>query len=112
VFFVQKNQLDAQIILSMFRQPPHVSRVSMAHHLEVQPYVCNSWYLFFFLDNCLLFWLGCSTRPEQQTVNHVRSKRDFRHTGTVRYVYPKSLLWMTSCSAWRLFIYVVCFVRI
>ena len=37
--FVKKNQLDAQFILSTFRQPLHVSGVSVARHQEVQPYV-------------------------------------------------------------------------
>jgi hypothetical protein len=32
---VMKNQLDAQFILSVFRQPLHVSGVSRAHHHEV-----------------------------------------------------------------------------
>ena len=31
----RKNQIDAQIILSIFRQPLHVSGVSIAHHQEV-----------------------------------------------------------------------------
>jgi len=34
-----------------------VSDVSIAHHLEVQPYVCNNWYLLF-LDDSLLSWPG------------------------------------------------------
>jgi len=38
---VKKNKLDAQLILSIFRQPLHVSGVSMP----------INWYLFF-LDDC------------------------------------------------------------
>ena len=56
--FVKKNQIDAQFILSIFRQPVDVSGVYVAHHQEVQPYVYNNWYLLFFLDGCLLSWLG------------------------------------------------------
>ena len=51
---VKKNQLDAQLILRIFRQPLHVSGRIQAHHQEVQPYVYNNWYLLFFLDDCLL----------------------------------------------------------
>ena len=43
--FVRKNQLDAQSILSIFRQLLHVSGVSVTHHQEVQPYVYNNWYI-------------------------------------------------------------------
>ena len=50
---VKRNQLDAQLILSIFRQPLHVSGLSTAHHQEVQQYVYNIWYLLF----CLLSWL-------------------------------------------------------
>jgi hypothetical protein len=44
----KKNRLDAQLILKIFRQPIHVSGVSVAHHQEVQPYVYNNWYLLSF----------------------------------------------------------------
>ena len=27
-----------------------------SHHQEVQPYVYNNWYLFFYLYDCLLCW--------------------------------------------------------
>jgi len=53
---IKKNQFDEQLILSIFRQPLHVSGVSMVHHQEVQPYVYKNWYLLFFLDGCLLSW--------------------------------------------------------
>jgi len=56
---LQKNQLDAQFIFSVFRQTPlHVSVVCIAHHQEVQPYVYSNWYLLFFLDDPLLCWLS------------------------------------------------------
>jgi hypothetical protein len=56
---VKKTQLDAQITLSIFRQPVQFSGVSRAHHQEVQPYIYNSWYLLYILEDCLLsllFW--------------------------------------------------------
>jgi len=61
VIHLQKNQLDAQLIFSIFRQTLlHVSCISTAHHQGVQPYGYNIWYLMFFLDDCLLSWLGSS----------------------------------------------------
>jgi hypothetical protein len=50
---IKKTQIDVQLILSIFRQPLHVSGLSTAHHQEVQPYVYN-WYLLFFLGDSLL----------------------------------------------------------
>jgi len=32
------------------------------------PYGYNNWYLLFFLDGCLLSWLGFQSQPGQQTV--------------------------------------------
>ena len=66
----KKNQLDAQFILSIFRQPLHVSGVSMAHHQVVTHYVYNNWYLLFLLDDCLLSWLDCSN-PTRTTDSHL-----------------------------------------
>ena len=58
---LKKRQLDAQFIFSIFRQTlPHVSAVSIPNQQEEQPYVSNSGYLIFFLDVCLLCWLGYS----------------------------------------------------
>jgi hypothetical protein len=59
---VKKNQLDAQLILSIFRQPLHVSGVSRP---IIRRY--NPKYLFF-LDDCLLSWMDI--HPGQQTVNN------------------------------------------
>jgi len=35
----------------------YMFRAYLGHHQEVKPYVYNSWYLLFFLDDCLLSWL-------------------------------------------------------
>jgi hypothetical protein len=35
--------------------------VSTTHHQEAH-YVYNSWYLLFFLDGCLLSWVGSNPR--------------------------------------------------
>jgi len=32
------------------------------------PYGYNNWYLMFFLDDCLLSWLGWSSNPATTTV--------------------------------------------
>ena len=53
------NQHVAQFIFRIFRHKLlHVSAVSIPYQQEVQAYVSNSWYLLFFLDACLLCWLG------------------------------------------------------
>jgi hypothetical protein len=53
------NQLVTQFIFNIFRQTLlHVSAVSIPNQQEEQPYVSNSGYLIFFLDACLLCWLG------------------------------------------------------
>ena len=55
------NQLVTQFIFNIFRQTLlHVSALSIPYQQEVQPYVSNSGYLIFFLDVCLLCWLGYS----------------------------------------------------
>ena len=90
---VKKNQLDAQLILSIFRQPLHVSGVSIFQHQEVQPYVYNNWYLLFFLDDCLLSWLdwfqsnqdnrqsGCNVRDQMfMSEDNGRIKRKYTNT--------------------------------
>jgi len=35
-----------------------------------KPYVYNSWYLLFFLDDCLLSWLDCSDQT-RTTDSHI-----------------------------------------
>ena len=66
---VKKNELDTQLILSIFRQPLYVSDVSRPIiNQEVQPYVYNSWYLLFFLVDCLL---SCS-KPTTTTDSHLK----------------------------------------
>jgi hypothetical protein len=70
--FVKKHQLDARFILGIFRQPVHVSGLSLAHHQEVQPYVYNDLYSFY-MTVCCPGWFGTSlelvpTQPGQQTV--------------------------------------------
>ena len=53
---VKKNQLDAQLILSI---SACFGRI-YTHHQEVQLHVYNNLYLLFFLDDSLLSWLECS----------------------------------------------------
>ena len=53
IIVVKKNQLDAEIILSIFCQPLYVSGVSRSIIRMYNRYVYN-WYLLFFLDDCLL----------------------------------------------------------
>jgi len=74
---VKKAQLDAQLILSIFRQPLHVSGVSIAHHQEVQPYVYSNWYLLFFLDDC--WWnIPIRTNNPTRTYNPTRTNNPTR----------------------------------
>ena len=61
------TQFDAQLILSIFRQPLHISGISVAQQQEVQPCVYNNWYLLFFLDDSLLSWLDWNN-PTRTTV--------------------------------------------
>jgi len=69
----KENQLDAQFILSIFRQSTSTCFGSIySPSSGYTPYIHNSWYLLFFLVDCLLSWLGWNpnrTQPEQQTVN-------------------------------------------
>jgi hypothetical protein len=53
---VKKNQLDAQLILSILSISSNSTCFGRiyAHHQEAQPYVYNSWYLLFFLDDCVV----------------------------------------------------------
>ena len=69
---VKKNQLDSQLILSIFRQPLHVFGRIQAHHQEVQPYVYNNWYLLFFLGDSLLSWLDWNSNPARTTDTHLK----------------------------------------
>ena len=79
---VKKNQLDAQLILSIFRQPLHVSNVSMP---IIRRY--NRMYTTirtFFLDVCLLSWLDCN--PTRTTDSHL--KRIISTNCCIRTVVP------------------------
>jgi len=66
---VKKNELHAQLILSIFRSTSTCFGCIYAHHQEVQLNVYN-WYLLFFLDDCLLCWLDCSN-PTSTTDNPI-----------------------------------------
>jgi hypothetical protein len=73
---VQKKQLDAQIILSTFRQTLHVS--AYLGPSSGGKTVCIQQFVLIFLDDCLLFWLDWNwvfrvrvevpIQPEQQRV--------------------------------------------
>jgi hypothetical protein len=48
-----------------------------AHQQEVQPYVYNSWYVLFFLDDCLLSWLDWNgTHFQSNQDNRQLSKKN------------------------------------
>jgi hypothetical protein len=51
-----KNQLDAQYIFSIFRQTSTCFRSNYGPSSGGTPYACNSWYLLFCLDDCLLLY--------------------------------------------------------
>ena len=68
---VKKNQLDAQLILSIFRQPLHVSGISRTIIRRYNQIYTKIWYLLFFLDDCLLCWLGWSSNPTRTTDSHL-----------------------------------------
>jgi len=57
----KKNQLNAQLILSMFRQPLHVSGISRPHHEGVQPYVYN----IIIIINLLSLFGDCLLSPNK-----------------------------------------------
>ena len=53
---VKKNQLDAQLILSIFRQPLHVSGISMPiirRYNRMYTTICTCTYRFFLVSLCL-----------------------------------------------------------
>ena len=56
-----------------------------AHHQEVQPYVHNSWYLYF-LDDCLLSWLDWN--PSRTRTTDSRLKRIIRTSCCIHMVVP------------------------
>jgi hypothetical protein len=63
---LKKNQIDAQFIFSTFRQTPlHVLGVIYSPSSGGTLYGYNNWYLLFFLDDCLLSWLG--SKPARTT---------------------------------------------
>jgi len=63
---LKKPQINEQLIFSVIRQKPlHVSGVSLAYYQEVHRIGYSSWYLLFFLDECLLSWLGWHCQPSQ-----------------------------------------------
>jgi len=70
---------------------PTCSRRTKAHHQEVQPYVCNNWYLLFFLDDCLLSWLDWNnpTRTTGSNLKRIISTNCYIHT----VVPPDDGLW-------------------
>jgi len=70
--YTTKNQLDAQLILSVIRQPLHVSGVSRPSS-GGKPYICNSWYLLLFFGDSLLSWL-CSN-PTRTTDRGVAKRK-------------------------------------
>ena len=76
-----KNQLDVQLILSIFRQPLHV-RAYLGHHQEVQSYVHNNSYLLFFLNNCCPGWIGTPIHPSSR-LKRIISTRCCIHVHTV-----------------------------
>jgi hypothetical protein len=70
---VKKNQLDAQLIHSIFCQPLHVSGVSrpiIRRH--------NRWYLLFFFDDCLLSWF--QSIPDNRQSSKRRNKYQLLYT--------------------------------
>jgi hypothetical protein len=60
---VKKNQLGAQLILRIFRQPLQVSGVSKPIISGGTTVVYNNWYLLFFLDDCCPGWTGIQSNP-------------------------------------------------
>jgi len=81
---VKKNQLDAQLILRIFRQPLHVSHVSRPIiRIYNRTYTTIGTFLFF-LDNCMLFWLDWSTRTTDSHINRIISTNCCIH----KVVYP------------------------
>jgi hypothetical protein len=100
----KENPTWCTIILSIFRQHLHVSGVSMTHHLEVQPYVYNNWYLLFFLDDCLLSWL----EPNQDNTQSTK-----RNKYQLLYAYGCTSLWWVidtpeTCRSWRKILRIIC----
>ena len=70
---VKKNQLDAQHILSIFRQPLHVSGVSRPIIRRYDRMYRTIGNYYFFLDDSLLSWLdwNCSN-PTRTTDSHLK----------------------------------------
>ena len=98
----KKNQLDAQLILSLFRQTLHVSGISgpiirrynrMCTTIGTYYFFLDdccpgcptraSWYLLFFLDDCLLSWLNNQD-------NRQSSKKNNKY----------QLLYTYGCTSW------------
>jgi hypothetical protein len=74
---VKNNQLDAQLILSIFRQPLYVSGVCrLIIRRYNRMYTTIGIYCFFFLDDCLLFWLdrNCSN-SSRTTDTHLKNNK-------------------------------------
>jgi hypothetical protein len=61
---VKKNQLDSQLILSIFRQPLNVSDVSKAIIRRYNRMYTAIGTYYYFLDDCYPGWIG----TRQQTV--------------------------------------------
>ena len=68
---VNQNQLDAQLIISIFRQPLHVSGVSRPIIRRYNLMYTKHLYLLFFLDNRFLSWLDCSNLT-RTTKSHLK----------------------------------------
>jgi len=79
---VKKHQLDAQLILSIFRQPVHVSGVS-------RPII-----------SCLLSWLDCSN-PTRTTESHLKKYQIPIVVHIRLYFLMMGLETPETCTGWR-----------
>jgi len=71
---IKKNQLDAQLILSIFRQPLHVWGASgpiISRYNRM--YTTIGTYYSFFLDDCCPGWI-----PARTTDSHIKKNNKFQ----------------------------------